>query len=170
MLKTGAAVLFFLCLTSFSLPLSAQLIPHGNVYVGAAYANSRVVVTRFDFKGWNASAEIIPLSRFSFIGLVFEGSGFYRQGITEYNILAGPRLSVSLGKFRPFVHGMGGIQRINSSDNKYQPVAVDFGGGLDYKFPFRNFSWRVQADYVHTRYLSASQNDVRASTGIVFRF
>lgn len=170
MLKIAAAVLFCLCLTSFSMPLSAQLIPHGNVYVGAAYANSRVVITRFDFKGWNASAEVIPLSRFSFLGLVFDASGFYRQGITEYNILGGPRLAVSYGKFRPFVHGMGGIQRVNSSGNMYRPVAVDFGGGLDYKLPFRNFSWRVQGDYVHTRYLSASQNDARASTGIVFRF
>ncbi len=145
MLKIAAAVLFFLCLTSFSMPLSAQLIPHGNVYVGAAYANSRVVITRFDFKGWNASAEVIPLSRFSFVGLVFDASGFYS-------------------------HGMGGVQRVNSSGNTYRPVAVDFGGGLDYKLPFRNFSWRVQGDYVHTRYLSASQNDARASTGIVFRF
>ena len=48
--------------------------------------------------------------------------------------------------------------------------AVDVGGGLDYKLPFRNFSWRVQGDYVHTRYLSAEQNDVRGSTGIVWRF
>lgn len=170
MLKMAAAVLFVLCLAFVSMPASAQLIPHGNVYVGAAYSNSRVVITKYDFKGWNASAEIIPLSRLSFLGLVIDGSGFYRPGITEYNILGGPRVAMSYGKFRPFVHAMGGIQRVNSSGNMYQPVAVDFGGGLDYKLPFRNFSWRVQADYLHTRYLSATQNDVRASTGIVFRF
>jgi len=65
------------------MPVSAQLIPHGNVYVGAAYSNSRVVITKYDFKGWNASAEIIPLSRISFLGLVIDGSGFYRPGITD---------------------------------------------------------------------------------------
>jgi hypothetical protein len=47
---------------------------------------------------------------------------------------------------------------------------VDLGGGVDYKLFIRNLSWRLQADYMHTRVLSASQNHVRASTGIVFRF
>ena len=58
-------------------------------------------------------------------------------------------------------------------DVKYHvllPEPANVGGGLDYKLPFRNFSWRVQGDYVHTRYLSAEQNDVRGSTGIVWRF
>jgi hypothetical protein len=169
-LKIAAAVLAFLCLMLFSAPMSAQLIPHGNVYVGAAWSESRVVITRYSFKGWNASAEAIPLSRFSFLGLAVDGSGFYRPGITEYNILAGPRVAVSYGKWRPFVHGLAGIQRVNSSGNYYRPVAFDFGGGLDYKLPFRNFSWRVQADYMHTHYSSAYQNHVRASTGIVWRF
>jgi hypothetical protein len=79
-------------------------------------------------------------------------------------------LAHTFGKWRPFVHGMAGVQLVKVNDIRYRPLAVDFGGGADYKLPFRNFSWRFQADYLHTHLLSATQNDVRGSTGIVWRF
>jgi hypothetical protein len=168
--KTAAAVLALLCLASFSIPMSAQLIPHGNVYVGAAYSQSTYVINKQSYRGWEGSAEFIPFARYTHIGLVVDGSGFYRSGITQYNFLAGPRLAATFGKWRPFVHAMGGIQRVNSSGNIYNPVAIDVGGGVDYKIFFKNFSWRLQGDYLHTHYLSATQNDYRGSTGIVWRF
>ena len=172
MSKTAPAVLAFLCLMLFSTPMSAQLVPHGNVYAGVSYAESYDVTVRYPFKGWNASAEAIPFSRYSFVGLVFDASGLYNgsHGIHQYNIVLGPRLAYTFGKWRPFVHAMGGIQLVTVNDVRYHPVAFDLGGGVDYKLPFRNFSWRLQADYLHTHLLSAVQNDARASTGIVYRF
>ena len=172
MSKTAATILAFACLALFSVPMSAQLVPHGNVYLGVSYAESYDVTIRYPFKGWNASAEAIPLSRFSFVGLVFDASGFYNSShdINQYNILAGPRLAHTFGKLRPFVHVMAGVQMVKVNDIRYRPLAIDLGGGVDYKLPFRNFSWRLQADYLHTHLLSASQNDGRASTGIVYRF
>ncbi|MBZ5681853.1 MAG: hypothetical protein LAO24_17285 [Acidobacteriia bacterium] len=170
MSKIAAVVLASVCLMLCSVPMSAQLIPHGNAYVGASYSSSVYVVTRESFRGWNASLEFIPFSRYSFVGLVVDGSGYYRPGISEYSILAGPRLAAHFGKLRPFVQGFAGIKRVPVNGITYQPVATDLGGGFDYKLPFRNFSWRVQADYMHTRYLGANQNDVRGSTGIVWRF
>jgi hypothetical protein len=166
----AAASLVFVYIALFSIPMSAQLIPHGNVYVGAAYSDSNIVIDRHGLKGWNASIEAIPLSRFSFLGLVIDASGYYGSGITQYNFLGGPRLAANFGKLRPFIHGLAGIQRVPVNGLTYQPVAADVGGGVDYKLPFRNFSWRLQGDYLHTHYLSASQNDFRASTGIVWRF
>jgi len=47
---------------------------------------------------------------------------------------------------------------------------IDIGGGADYKLHFKNFSWRLQGDYMHGHYASANQDDYRASTGIVWRF
>ena len=170
MSKTAALVLAFVCLMLCALPMSAQLIPHGNAYVGVSYSSSVYVTTRDSFRGWNGSLEFIPFSRFSFVGLVVDVSGAYRPGISQYNFVAGPRFAANFGKFRPFVQGFAGIKRVAVNGTTYQPLAVDVGGGLDYKLPFRNFSWRVQGDYVHTRYLSAEQNDVRGSTGIVWRF
>lgn len=172
MSKIAATVLPLLCLMVLSMPMSAQLVPHGNAYLGASYADSYDVTIRYPFKGWNASAEAIPLARYSFVGIVLDGSGFYNgsHGITQYNILLGPRLAHTFGKWRPFVHAMAGVQMVKVNEVRYRPLAIDFGGGADYKLPFRNFSWRLQADYLHTHLLSAAQNDVRASTGIVFRF
>ena len=165
--KIATLVLVVMCMALYSLPMSAQLIPHGNVYAGVAYGNSDIVTAnRMDLKGWNGSAEAIV---FPHVGVVADISGFYRAGITQYNILFGPRLSINVGKLRPFVHAMAGIQKVKLSGTGYSPVAYDFGGGVDYKF-LRVFAWRLQADYTHTHYLSAEQNDVRASTGFVFRF
>ncbi|HEY6767120.1 MAG TPA: hypothetical protein VI386_20355 [Candidatus Sulfotelmatobacter sp.] len=170
MSKFAAAVLSLICLILFVLPSSAQILPSGNVYVGGAHAYSDIVVNKYDFWGWNASAEAIPFSRHSFISVVLDGSGFYRPGITQYNFLIGPRLSVSYGKWRPFVHAMAGLQMVKSDGNTYRPLGIDFGGGVDRKLPFKNFSWRLQADYVHSRYLSANDSEIRGSTGIVWRF
>ena len=174
MSKIAAAVLAFAGLFLFSIPMSAQLIPHGNVYGGVSYGQFYDVTNKQSYRGWNASAEAIPFARFPHLGLVFDASGFYRNNsfgrITQYNYLGGPRLSATFGKFRPFVHAMGGIQRVNSNGTNYRPVAVDVGGGVDYKLFFKNFSWRLQGDYIRTHYASATQNDYRASTGIVWRF
>ena len=170
MSKLAAALLTLIGLTLFSIPMSAQLIPHGNIYVGASYGQFTEVVNKQSYRGWNGSGEAIPFARYPHIGLVFDASGFYRTGVTQYNFLGGPRLSVTYGKWRPFVQVMGGIQRVNSNGIIYRPTAVDFGGGVDYKLFFKNFSWRFQGDYIHTHYASANQNDYRGSTGIVWRF
>jgi len=169
--KTAAAVLSLLALTLLSKPMSAQILPRGNVYAGVSYGQfTDVVPPRLSFRGWNGSAEDLPFTRFSHLGFVLDASGYYRSGVTEYNAFLGPRLSVNYGKWRPFVHAMGGIQRLKSSDNISNHIAIDIGGGADYKLWFKNFSWRLQADYVRTHYLHAYQNDYRASTGIVWRF
>jgi hypothetical protein len=169
-LKIAAAVLAFFCLALCSTLMSAQILPRGNVYAGISYGQMTDVVTRQSYRGWNASAEDLPFARFPHLGIVLDGSGYYRTGVTQYNLLLGPRLSVSYGKWRPFIHAMAGIQHINSYTNIYNPIAIDAGGGADYKLPFKNFSWRLQGDYMRTHYLSAYQSDYRASTGIVWRF
>ena len=167
MAKLASIVL--VCLSFMILPtaMSAQLIPHGNVYVGASYSDSDIVTAnRMGLKGWNASGEAIVLPH---VGVVAELSGYYAPGIQQYNFLFGPRLAVNLGRWRPFAQALFGIQTIALNGSSYRPFAVDFGGGVDYRL-IKAFSWRVQGDYVHTNYLSAQQNDVRGSTGVVFRF
>ena len=176
MSKTAAAVLAFVCLALFSIPMSAQLLPNGNVYAGVSYGQfTEAGVARQSYHGWNGSAEAFPTPRFPHLGVVIDASGFYRSNansgkITQYNFLAGPRFSANFGRWRPFVHALGGIQMVNSSGITYNPVAIDAGGGADYKLHIKNFSWRLQGDVIRTRYVSATQFDYRASTGIVWRF
>lgn len=173
MSKTAAGTLAFIGLLFFSIPMSAQfngLLQNGNVYAGVSYGSLTNVVNRQSYHGWNASVEAMPIARFPHLGFVLDGSGFYRgTGVTQYQGVFGPRLSANLGRWRPFVHAAAGVRHLNSSGFTYNPVVIDVGGGADYKL-FKSFSWRLQGDYMHTRYASATQNDYRASTGIVWRF
>ena len=173
MSKTAAAVLTFVCFM-FAIPMSAQLIPHGNVFVGVGYGQLTYVTNQQSYKGWEGSFEAMPFIRFRHLGLVIDGSGFYRKGnvgnIVQYNGLAGVRYSGNYGKWRPFIQGMGGIQHIDAGGIIYNPPLWDIGGGADYKIPFKQFAWRFQGDYMRSYYASAQQNHYRASTGLVWRF
>jgi hypothetical protein len=171
--KTAAAVLAFLCFILFSLPMSAQfnaLLPNGNVYVGVSYGQLTNATDKQSYKGWSASFEALPFTRYPHLGLVIDGSGLYRRGVTQYIGVGGPRYSINIGKLRPFIQATAGIRHLNSSGFVYNPLVIDVGGGADYKLWFKNFSWRLQGDYMHSHYASANQNDYRASTGIVWRF
>jgi hypothetical protein len=171
--KTAAVVVAFLSLTVFTTISRAQLIPSGNVYVGVSYADSVDVVNRLTFRGWNASFEDLPFPRHPYFGVVIDASGLYRQGVQQYNLVLGPRISMTRGKWRPFVHAMAGVQQNTSDNQTFHPLIEDIGGGVDRKFQFlflKKFSWRLQFDYVHSHLLSASQNDVKGSLGLVWRF
>jgi hypothetical protein len=170
--KIAATVLALVCSALFAIPMSAQLIPHGNAYVGGSYGRSEFVIPTnlYRLKGWEASGEMLPFARTPHLGFVLDGSGIYGHGLTQYTFVGGPRLSVTFGKWRPFVQGMAGLQMIQSGGNSYNPLAIDVGGGVDYKLFFKKFSWRVQGDYIRTRYLSDQQSNYRGSTGLVWHF
>ena len=143
MSKTAAAVLSFLALLLFSVPMSAQfngLLPNGNVYAGVSYGQLTNVVNKQSYRGWNGSFEALPFTRFPHLGVVVDASGFYRPtGVTQYNFVAGPRLSTNLGRWRPFVQAMAGIRHLTSSGFVYNPIVIDVGGGADYKLCYQEF-------------------------------
>jgi hypothetical protein len=174
--KTAASVLAFVGFILFSIPMAAQfngLLPNGNVYAGVSYGQLTDVINKQSYRGFDASVEALPFTRIPRLGIVLDGGGYYRRAtspVTQYLFLAGPRISFSYGKWRPFVQAMGGIRHVNSVGFIYNPVAIDVGGGADYKLGFKNFSWRFQGDYVYSHYGTAYQNDYRASTGPVWRF
>jgi hypothetical protein len=168
--KTAAVVLAFLSLMLFPTTSKAQLLPSGNVYGGVGYADSVDVVNRLTFRGWEGSWEEFPFKKHRYLGLVLDGSGFYRKGVTQYNLVLGPRVSKAYGNWRVFAHAMGGYQKAKSSGENFHTVILDFGGGADRKLPFKNFAWRLQFDYIHSHELSANQNDFRGTTGVVWRF
>ena len=170
--------LFVFVLTLFVLGLnaSAQILPKGNIFVGYAYErfgqNSGGAA---NFNGWEASAEGKFL--FHWFGLVLDANGDYGipHGISvkQYNFLAGPRVTFSFGKVRPFVHVLGGYARMNNSVAGFSDTDHSFayvgGGGFDYKM-LRVFAWRVQGDYLRTQFFGATQKSARISTGLVFNF
>ena len=139
---------------------------------------------RGSLNGWEGSLEgkVLP-----WVGIVADFSQHYGSAnvpctvpidcfiipsvtIHQQNFLFGPRLSMSIGKIRPFAEVLFGAGHINAdgagSDTSF---ATALGGGLDYKI-IRLVAVRVQGDYVQTRFFGTTQNNVRLSTGIVLRF
>jgi hypothetical protein len=176
----GVAVLFFAGWASAQVPTS------GNVFFGYSYYNTDLSsIDRANANGWEGSLEgkVLP-----FVGIVVDFSGHYgsqnfpvscvpgpgvctfNANINEHNVLFGPRVSGSVGKFRPFAEAMFGFGHVNAnaagSDTSF---ATALGGGLDYRL-IRAVAWRFQGDYVQTRFFGTHQDNVRLSTGIVFHF
>jgi len=164
---------------------AAQVPTSGNIFFGYSYYNTDLsTIDRANTNGWEGSLEgrVFP-----FLGIVADFNGNYgsqnfsfpcatapsclaNANVTEYNVLFGPRVSVSVGKFRPFAEAMFGIGHVNATiagtDTSW---ATALGGGLDYRL-FRPIAWRFQGDYVQTRFFGNTQSNVRLSTGIVLRF
>ena len=108
---------------------------------------------------------------------------------TAFTYLAGPRLSFRHRRFIPFVQVLAG--GIHASEVKLSggcsgagctplpsetKFAMTAGGGLDMRVAHHLSLRLVQAEYLMTRFAStdtgasATQNDMRLSTGLVFRF
>ena len=99
-----------------------------------------------------------------------------------HTILVGPRFSYrKMEKITPFAHILFGGARLHSKTESNGIVDISFsgndtafaaaaGGGLDVKLT-KSIALRViQAEYVLTNFGGQTQNNGRASVGIVFRF
>jgi len=170
----------------------AQVPTKGNVFFGYSFYNTDLSsVDRANTNGWEASIEgkVVPFlgfvadfdshygsQSFPICPVVPVGSGpsscsSFSDSITERNFLFGPRVSFSVGKFRPFVEGLfgGAHVHVNNGFGSDTSFATALGGGIDYKI-IRPLAWRFQGDYVQTRFFGTAQNNVRLSMGIVLRF
>ena len=87
--------------------------------------------------------------------------------------MAGPRLSVPVGKFTPFAEAMVGAAHIHTGGTLPGPSNTSFatalGGGLDYRL-VGPIAARIEGDYLRTSFFSSTQNNFRLSVGVVFRF
>jgi hypothetical protein len=171
--------------------LANAQIPRGNVFFGYSYYNTDLSsIDRANTNGWEASLEgkVIP-----WVGIVadFDShygsqnfpticpacpvgvplSGTVNASFTEENFLFGPRVSVSVAKFRPFAEALFGGAHVSANNGIGSDIsfATALGGGLDYKI-IPLVAWRFQGDYVQTRFFGATQDNVRFSTGIVVHF
>jgi hypothetical protein len=161
--------------------LTAQFEASGTYsYVRANAANSG---GGYNLNGGSASFAYNFSDRFA---LVADG-GIYRFGglpsgidSTMDTYLFGPRYTFrKVSRLTPFAEALLGGGRLNASSGGISAgengFSMAIGGGLDWPLR-RRFSIRlVEADYLLTRFdrvtgASATQNNVRISAGLVFRF
>jgi hypothetical protein len=180
------AGLILFAVVSLATLASAQ-VPSGNVFFGYSFYNTDLSsIDRANTNGWEASVEgkVVP-----FLGIVADFDSHYgsqnfpafcssgsadctvNADVTEHNYLFGPRASFSVAKFRPFAEALFGAAHVdvNNGVGSDTSFATAIGGGIDYKI-IKPVAWRLQGDYLQTRFFGTTQNNVRISTGIVLRF
>ena len=156
----------------------AQIPTKGNVFFGYSYDRTSIVThDTSNLNGWEATLEgkVAP-----WVGVVLDIDGHYgshnfdgtKADVTAHNFLFGPRVSVSVGRFRPFgelLFGAGHISRSHGISDSNTSFANGLGGGLDYRIA-GPVTWRGQLDWINTRFYGQGQNGTRFSTGIAVHF
>jgi hypothetical protein len=185
-MRLGTMVGFAILL--FATAVNAQIPTKGNVYFGYSYVRADLSsLGGSNLNGWNGSLEgkVIP-----WLGIVADLGGNYGTERVQtpcvpgpcgpvdlharlHTFVFGPRLSINVGKFTPFVHGLIGAGHVSASgsgiSNSDTSFASALGGGLDYRI-VKGAAWRFQLDNLQTRFFSNTQNNFRFTTGIVLRF
>lgn len=189
MRKIGCLAFAMLLFASLA---GAQVPTSGNIYLGYSFQNTdwtglNSSLSRPNLHGWEGSLEGKIFPHF---GIVTDFSQhFGSQSFTEltpgggpttvnvtghgFEILFGPRLSIPIGNISPFAEAMFGVAHITNGGDlpstSNTSFATALGGGLDFKI-IRPIAWRVEGDYLQTRFYSTTQNALRLSTGVVLRF
>jgi hypothetical protein len=186
LVRLALAALFLLGIAS------AQNIPAVNVFGGYSYLNFDLPTTsvtssqRLALNGWEFSASVRLFHRLSAEGDV---SGHQLSdcisnttiNCSNLSFMGGPRFTFGnrSSKVTVFVHALVGQDRMDLPENSAYSVsdtsvALAAGAGVDY-WVFRHVGLQLgPADFVYTRHLNnyagPSQDSIRASGGIVFRF
>jgi opacity protein-like surface antigen len=174
---------FLVCLSAL-----AQIPTRGNAFFGYSYDHT--AISQGDsgsLNGWDASLEgkLLP-----WVGLVVDIDGHYSSrgyptvcslspcpgainaDIAAHNFLFGPRVSVTVSRFRPFgevLVGAAHVSRSNGISDSDTSFANAVGGGLDYKV-FGPVWARGQFDWVEPRFYGQTQNGARLNFGIALHF
>lgn len=160
----------------FSVAAAAQETPKVEVFGGYSHFVGDLSNTSFNLDGFHISA---AENLNSWVGGVADFSthfGTYNGvNVNTQSVMYGPRFSYrKVHSVTPSVHALFGVTRgsagylgISKADTHF---AMGFGGEVDVRIN-KYVSYRlVQADYLVTRFLNLRQDNVRISTGIVFRF
>ena len=178
---------------------SAQTDSQGNISFEYSYVRGTLssssnsplapTISSSNLNGWYTSAEykLVP-----WLGAVADLSGDYgTERVTPFcevipvcpgplsaqanvqTFLFGPRASVSIGKVTLFAQGLFGGAHTSASGTGFSDsdtsLGTALGGGVDFRLA-QTIGWRVQSDYLQTRFFGSVQNNFRFSTGVVVRF
>jgi hypothetical protein len=171
--------LVFFCLVAFGFGLAQD--SRADLFGGYSYLNidTNGLSSRQSANGWEAS---ISANFNRWFAAEADASGYYKSydilgvnvAVRDYSYVAGPRFN-----FKPvFVHALIGGDHLSAGalgqSASQDGLAGAFGGGLQWRFS-RRLSFRASADYVLSRHnivggSSVTQNNVRASVGVVYSF
>jgi hypothetical protein len=170
----AASVLLLLLTIVTAWPSAAQEMPRVQVFGGYSY-------TRYDTPSFGFS-DTTGLNGYTFspaynlirgFGVVAELSGQYKAGANLRDVAAGPQFLYPRGNFLFFGRLLFGKARslvqVGGPQEDTSRVVIG-GGGLDYNITSRFAVRAFQVDYVHTNLFNTTQDNLRFSTGLVYRW
>jgi hypothetical protein len=187
LVRTALAALFLLGIAS------AQNIPAIEVFGGYSYLNfdttspsgSNIVAQRLGLQGWNVSFSAHVFHRIAAEADISGHSLSTCENITnlscsDTSYMFGPRFKFgkSSSRITAFVHGLAGEDNATLVYNQGTVSDTSFafavGGGVDYWITRHIGAQLGPADFFWTQHLKTydapSQNNIRVSGGIIFRF
>lgn len=155
-----------------ALPAWAQQTPAPVFEISGTYSYVRISDTKTNYNGASLS---FALNAKPWLGVVADIGGYHEatlQGFPSGNLVSylfGPRISYRKGeRIAPFAQVLlGGVYDTVSAQNA---LAIAPGGGFDLKVTPHVALRLGEVDYLMTRFGRQTQNNLRFSTGIVFRF
>jgi len=186
-MKLKLLVSLLAVLSLFSVSAYAQETPKVDIFAGYSYLRenpSTSGVSSFSLNGGSAS---FAYNANNWLSGVADFGGYHNGNILGTGAdgplstyLFGPRVSYRRHeRITPFGEALFGVARASASiagtSGSDHAFAMSLGGGLDYKLSTHFAIRPVKVDYLITRFSETgssaqTQNNLRVSTGIVFRF
>lgn len=186
-MKLKLVVSFVAFLSVFVLGAQAQDTPKVDIFAGYSYVRQNPSASGVSSYSLNGGSASVAYNANNWLSGVADFGAYHSGNIlnsgadgTVSTFLFGPRVSVRhFGRVTPFAEVLFGVAHADASiaggsgsDNAF---AMTAGGGLDYRLTDHLAIRPVKVDYLLTRFSESapsrqSQNNLRVSTGIVFRF
>ena len=165
----------------------AQDVPKLDIFAGYSYVRANPATSGVDSFSLNGGSANVAYNVNHWLSGVADFGGYHSGNIlgtgvdgTVSTYLFGPRISYRhFGRITPFGQVLFGVAHTGSSvfdtTGSQNAFAMTVGGGVDYRLSHRLAIRPLQVDYLMTRFSevttnSQTQNNLRVSTGIVFRF
>lgn len=172
----------------FSAAAQAQERQTIDVFAGYSYVRANPSTTGINSFSLNGGSGSVAYNFNNWLAGVADFGGYNNSSVlgsgvnsTLSTYLFGPRVSFRrFNHVTPFAEVLFGVAhtdtRFLSGSSSQTPFAMTVGGGFDYRLT-NHLSWRAaKVDYLLTRFselntsAQQTQNNLRVSTGIVFRF
>ncbi len=154
------------CLVLFGVLAVPAFAQKAEVFGGYQY-------TRLD-GGWNGNGwnGAVTMNLNNWFGVTGDFSGAYDSGLHLHTYTFGPTISHKEGAIAPFAHVLLGGGRASAAGVSANGFNMMAGGGLDLGSNPHGLAFRmVQFDWMMTRFSGfTDKNNMRVSTGLVFRF
>ena len=189
-MKWKLVVSLLAVLSFFGATAHAQDVPKVDIFAGYSYLRANPATTGVDSFSLNGGSASIAYNATSWLSGVADFGGYASNNIlgtdkggTLSTYLFGPRVTIRhFNRVTPFGQVLFGAAHIGSNvfgvTNSANAFAMTVGGGVDVNLSHHFAVRPAQVDYLLTRFdetanavtNTRSQNNLRVSTGVVFRF